>query len=101
MKPTRPEDCDTVELRGQLAGGCTLRDAVSGPRERRLPRQRTLGVLRVGEHCEFTWHQDEGDTRRIVRVDGSHCRDCVQKLEAMLGIDLVLDRRRDGATPGL
>ena len=94
MKPTRPEDCDTSELRGQLAGGCSLRDGFDGGRERRIPRRRSIGSVRVREHCEFAWHQDEGDTRRIVRVEGGECPTCVAELASILGSDMVIDRRR-------
>lgn len=36
-----------------------------------------VGLLRVSDHCIFTWRRREGSDRRAVVVQDHHCTSCV------------------------
>lgn len=36
-----------------------------------------IGLLRIREHCTFTWRQAEGETKRALEVRPHHCEHCL------------------------
>ena len=92
MRPKRPAECDAVEVESRLALGCRPRELVESPEERRIERPYIVGTLIILEHCAFDWVQVEGEVRRFVRI-GAPCERCRQALAAMVGEELVIDRR--------
>jgi hypothetical protein len=51
-----------------------------------------LGVVRVRDHCTFTWQECEGGGRRSAEVRATHCAECVAELRE-LGYRLVYEDR--------
>ena len=39
-----------------------------------------VGLLRMRDHCTFSWQQPEGEGRRTVEVLPTHCDLCVAAL---------------------
>jgi hypothetical protein len=39
-----------------------------------------VGLIRLRDHCAFTWEEPERGGRRTARVMPTHCAACVQEL---------------------
>ena len=39
-----------------------------------------VGLIRLREHCAFTWEEPVTGGRRIALVRSTHCRECVTEL---------------------
>jgi hypothetical protein len=50
-----------------------------------------VGLIRMRDHCTFTWRQHEGSDLRSVEVRATHCSECVAALETS-GFRLVRER---------
>jgi hypothetical protein len=48
-----------------------------------------VGLLRVRQHCTFTWRKAARQDERIVEVFANHCSDCVDEVRRR-GYRLVL-----------
>jgi hypothetical protein len=46
-----------------------------------------VGLIRIRDHCTFSWHANDSGGRRQVHVEPTHCRECVTELEK-LGYDV-------------
>jgi hypothetical protein len=53
-----------------------------------------VGLIRLREHCIFTWRETERGGRRSVEVRATHCAECVGELQA-LGYVLVREDQGD------
>jgi len=53
-----------------------------------------VGLIRLREHCTFTWHELEGSGRRSADVRATHCAECVAELQD-LGYLLVHEDQGD------
>jgi hypothetical protein len=42
-----------------------------------------VGLIRVREHCTFTWEEPEGGGRRSAQVRETHCSECVATLREL------------------
>jgi hypothetical protein len=47
-----------------------------------------VGLLRLREHCTFTWREPQAGGRRSAEVRSTHCEACVAELRR-LGYDIV------------
>jgi hypothetical protein len=47
-----------------------------------------IGLIRLREHCAFTWQEPEAGGTRIARIRSTHCADCISEL-GKLGYRLV------------
>lgn len=64
----------------------------------RHPKQPVMlvGLLRIPEHCTFTWQEPEGGGQRSVEIVRTHCAECVAEIRK-LGYRLVYE---SGMDPG-
>ena len=51
-----------------------------------------VGLIRVREHCTFTWKEPEAGGRRSAEIRTTHCAECVAVLRE-LGYRLVPEKR--------
>jgi hypothetical protein len=47
-----------------------------------------VGLIRVREHCIFTWQEPEGSAQRSVKILPSHCAECIAEIRR-LGYNLT------------
>jgi hypothetical protein len=40
-----------------------------------------VGLLRLRDHCTFSWEEPQSGGRRTAWVRATHCADCVSELE--------------------
>lgn len=40
-----------------------------------------VGLVRLRDHCTFTWAESERGGRRVATVYGTHCAQCVAELQ--------------------
>jgi hypothetical protein len=55
-----------------------------------------VGLLRMREHCMFTWKELQLGGPRSVEIGPSHCATCIAEVR-QLGYQLIY---KDGAGPG-
>lgn len=53
-----------------------------------------VGLIRLREHCTFTWQEPVGGKRRSAEVRATHCAECVAELRE-LGYLLVQEDQGD------
>jgi hypothetical protein len=39
-----------------------------------------LGLIRLRDHCAFTWEEPVGGGQRLARVRNTHCENCIAEL---------------------
>jgi hypothetical protein len=42
-----------------------------------------VGLLRLREHCTFSWQEPQGGGRRTVEIYSTHCAACVGELRRL------------------
>ncbi len=42
--------------------------------------ERLVGLVRIRDHCVFTWERPQSGDRRIARVGPTHCQACIDEL---------------------
>jgi hypothetical protein len=47
---------------------------------RRTEPDDLVGLVRVRQHCTFTWRKAAHQDQRSVEVFGNHCADCVEEV---------------------
>ena len=55
-----------------------------------------VGLIRLREHCAFSWEEPERGGNRVARIRSTHCADCITELRK-LGY-LLVGEDRDEAT---
>jgi hypothetical protein len=65
--------------------------------DRSTPRDVLLGLIRLREHCAFTWEEPVTGGARVALVQPIHCRECVAEL-LRLGYIVSDKGREDGST---
>jgi hypothetical protein len=55
------------------------------------PTPLRVGLIRIRDHCIFSWREGDPGNRRHVQVEPTHCRECLTEI-GKLGYDLS---RRD------
>jgi len=53
-------------------------------------KPRRVGLIRVRNHCTFSWQEDEAGGLRSIAVQANHCSECVVELRKQ-GYVLVQD----------
>jgi hypothetical protein len=39
-----------------------------------------VGLIRLRDHCAFTWEEPVGGGQRVARVRSTHCAECIGEL---------------------
>ncbi len=52
-----------------------------------------IGLLKIRDHCLFTWREPERERRRIVEIRSEHCEQCIAELYKMAVGWTLIDRR--------
>jgi hypothetical protein len=58
-----------------------------------------IGLIRLRDHCAFTWEEPVGSGRRLARVRSTHCAECIAEL-GRLGYLIVREEPDQGQRMG-
>jgi hypothetical protein len=42
-----------------------------------------VGLIRLREHCAFSWQEPERGGQRVARVTSTHCAECTAEIKAL------------------